>query len=626
MAIIKSNRPRPLRKNGKRRSAHTYQYHSGLQPWLHNPPGEDDNEITELGGAFADVPIPAEVDLEQGRQQQERQQQAIRREEKEAERDAAMEEKVQSIATRRLSLWSGRSFPELTSKTPRVTAQKAKQNLNSFIRSLAANVAVRTKWQKWCENETGSKPKNRENWQRLKELATFVITSYLPSGSFRSIQPDQAFWFLVCGGKYEAWYVSAANYGQEYGEWNFVDIWINYVRTGQVPEFSTPYEEDESSPYSMALVPHGNVKEMTRQAVAQGTYIPKEIPPEEEYGEEYGKEDEQGDSRPSRGGTGAGGWTSETIGGERKKTKDQMDEGIYEGQKMRRDAEWSKQLSKLQKERFARRTKSPRFDKELFDDYIQFLEMQRRTTPVPPVVAFLEAPGHGVENNLTSKYSLAKGSIILVHRWNGNTQVIIPSNSTSTVLTRRGRKFGSNYAEGEPTWFPIAEFINRPDLFDEKAKFGGDITSLAQAFMFTFTWRTHSPSQDKYLKYPVHIYTEVSGDPSIPRKGFQRDRAHLNQLSTETWDDLAAQQSIDLLYLGSRQPPSMGRVRLKQHGIPQAQKILSGDVETGRAYSQGGAFYDDDILDKMGMDQFNNPRRRRTRLLPNHGSRIRRKY
>ena len=124
MAIIKSNRPRPLRKNGGKRGSGPvpYQYHSGLQPWLHNPAEEDDDDIMELGGAFAEVEVAPEADLEQKRQQQARVQQAIRREEKEAERDAAMEERVQSIATRRLSLWSGRSFPELTSKTPRVTA------------------------------------------------------------------------------------------------------------------------------------------------------------------------------------------------------------------------------------------------------------------------------------------------------------------------------------------------------------------------------------------------------------------------------------------------------------------------------------------------------------------------
>ena len=171
-------------------------------------------------------------------------------------------------------------------------------------------------------------------------------------------------------------------------------------------------------------------------------------------------------------------------------------------EKGRFKAQWSRAESAAQEKRWLRQvdTRGSKFDRALFEPFKEFLEMQRRTLPVPPIQSYV-ASVQGEKKGWTAN-NFAQGSIILVSRLNGNTQVIVPSYSRTDVLTKKTRGQDVPYIKGLPTWMPIAEFKSRPDLQPEADEYGGDVTSLGAAYRFSILWRTKRGAPDKYLLVP----------------------------------------------------------------------------------------------------------------------------
>lgn len=623
----------PRRRNGGKKGAGPvpYQYHMGMHPWhdglatyRYNPNGDDTGLSDEdFGGGF---------DLS-GVQTSEEKQQTERREEKRArreQRDASgrqrvkkQEEIIQTANTRKLRKWKGKSWER--SETP-MTPVEAKANLELFVQSLSNDPSLRLQYQKLCDD---TKKQKQKRWANLQALGKWVAQSYIRSqdGKYK-VSPDVAFKYLVClPDAFSSYYKSGDQdlYGEGYGQWKFVDLWLDYIESGRTPDRDLPAGERATDPYNQPLVPHGDVETIIEQAIVEGTGGPAfeealqsdvlsgmsvdegfdEGYEEEEYAEDVEEPDIAFASRQQRTAEPPPRQERQQRQTSRQARAKDIGSGAYKGRQKKAAKEWSDQLSRVQKERFDARVRTGRsFNEKLFAPFQQFLELQRRTVPVPPIGAFLDS--FQLPPGLDDPYAFAKGSIILVVRWNGNTQVIIPSMSSSTVLGKRGRRSGANYEIGDKTWFPIAEFISRPDLQGEAERYGGDVTSLGQAYMFTLAWRTRDPRQDKYLKYPVHIFISQTDDPTVG-----------------TSSEKEAQNKIELQYAGTRQPPTVSRFRMADKGMGVAQKIVAGEIGSDSTYGQDPI---DTSIFGEDFERFNNPRRRRRRLLPNYASRIRRGY
>ena len=267
-----------------------------------------------------------------------------------------------------------------------------------------------------------------------------------------------------------------------------------------------------------------------------------------------------------------------------------------EGGKLK--AEWSRAESAAQEKRWLRQvdTRTSKFDRALFEPFKEFLEMQRRTLPVPPIQSYVDSV-QGEKKGWTAN-NFAQGSIILVSRLNGNTQVIVPSYSRTDVLTKKTRGQDVPYIKGLPTWMPIAEFKSRPDLQPEAEMYEGDVTSLGQAYRFSIAWRTKRGAPDKYLLYPVHGFKEVAGDRKDTRRG---------------------QEGIRLDYKGTATPPvTQGRSRIWTQRTPEETIQLDEAWEKIEEGSLGGvdprgSFSGERDLGSFGFGENieQNPRRRK---------------
>ena len=406
----------------------------------------------------------------------------------------------------------------------------------------------------------GNKKKTK-GYDHLHALVNFVVSGL-------NVEPEisykEAFEFLICGkegvpapknlAQFIDYLKDGAGYSQGYEQF-----------TDHDPYFTVPKRLKKSSfPKDIRQALHGGRKKKAQQSISE-----EEIEAAEE---QYS----QGRTKRSR-----------------QDAKDVL-EAEQARQRGAAAEAWSQKLTNIQDARFASAVaNSKKFDKALFEPYKQFLELKKRTLPVPPVQAYINAAG--VTAELSNPLAYAGGSIILVTRWNGNTQVIIPSGGASTLLSKRRGRFN----EGLPTWFPIAEFISRWDLQPYAFEYGGDITSLAQAYRFSFTWRTHKPKHEKYLLYPVHMFTETSKQGP---------------------DDKAGQALVTLEYIGTAEPPVPTRYRMADGGKTVADRIRDKQVDLPPMGAEAAreATMEDFNVDPGAYEKYNNPYRRR-----NHGTHVR---
>lgn len=158
-----------------------------------------------------------------------------------------------------------------------------------------------------------------------------------------------------------------------------------------------------------------------------------------------------------------------------------------------------------------------------------FLEMKKRTLPVPAIASFGKALGAESQTELIRRLMDRGGSLLLVVRSNGNTQIFVSSPNFNTTMrkTASGRPVG-----GEPTWFPIAEFLTRPNL--EPQNWNGDVTSLGKAYEFTVRWRQQ---KQRYYRFPLYIFKEVYDRRQAgyyDRDGGQVELQFIKELSAPT--------------------------------------------------------------------------------------------
>jgi hypothetical protein len=559
MAIVKQNKakrqPKKRRNGGKRKGGFSpaYAYRNGVSPWMHNPAGDDiwaamEQEVSAEAGSAG----PARSDEEEQIIVEE-----VERQRKRRRRDV---KKLDQLGKPLLSTFARVRFGR-ESRQDLATAQK---NLQKFLTALNAQTdtgeRMRREWSKRCV-KVYAQGKPEDQVAKLRKLVQFIVQSHLPEPGLRRLSLADAVQIIIKGTICEDPIERDLETRPE-----TVQQVIDLVNTGHVEpggntvKFDlTKWKQDEDPD----LPPPGEVP--TDADLDAGMF--------------GGDEDDEympgpDPVRPS------------VVAAEERLLK--------EGQQKK----WSGLETKVQKRKYDERlASSPGFarKKALFDPYWQFLELTKRTIPVPPAEKFVEAIKK--EDKNADFKTFARGSIILVVRWNGNTQVIIPSYSTSTVLTKRG---SSSYTKGLPTWFPIAEFITRWDLKPEAevGRFGGDFTSLGQAYRFSMSWRTHDPRNDKYKVYPVYMFTEDT-----------RPRG----------DTMESQEKMKLTYLGKREPPTAAKYVMKGGGRKVAERILRDEIDAPMGPSAPNV--EDFFIDEEEFDVRTNRRRRR---LQNRGRRIRR--
>lgn len=272
-----------------------------------------------------------------------------------------------------------------------------------------------------------------------------------------------------------------------------------------------------------------------------------------------------------------------------------------------RDEDRAAAITKQQKERFkARVIRSSQSKKleALYGDWNAsgdslskalwpFLEMQKRTLPLPSIDSFEQADSDPDQPPSLNEMMRRGGSLLLVVRANGNTQVFVPSSNSNTTLSKRG-----GIRKGSPTWFPIAEFITRPDLLPDA--WNGNVTSLGKAYDFATRWRRQ---KQRYMIYPLYIYKEEW----TQRSGYyERDR------------------EVKLAYVGELQPTATGSFRMfnvdQQFGAIKSRSLEAGEQARAATGEAGEGFENREPLQNRGY------RKSSRKRLQRHAKRVNSRY
>lgn len=219
--------------------------------------------------------------------------------------------------------------------------------------------------------------------------------------------------------------------------------------------------------------------------------------------------------------------------------------------------------------------------------------MQKRTLPLPSIDSFEQADSDPEQPPSLNEMMRRGGSLLLVVRANGNTQVFVPSSNSNTTLSKRG-----GIRKGSPTWFPIAEFITRPDLLPDA--WNGNVTSLGKAYDFATRWRRQ---KQRYMIYPLYIYKEEW----TQRSGYyERDR------------------DVKLAYVGELQPTATGSFRMfnvdQQFGAIKSRSLEAGEQARAAMGEAGEGFENREPLQNRGY------RKSSRKRLQRHAKRVNSRY